>query len=312
LYRLASTVSSFDKPVQNWWVSSGKPVILLENNNFNTISFPYWGKTVPLRDLSTEASMSYYQVPYNGINIPLWVLQIDDITKMREMRLALLRLHAQRECLLKILANIHSEKITVTRGTQASENLQHFLNEAIRRVNTFEKKSDLQLFSNIEFAQYAAHFVSPGDDEAILRSLKDIRANVLNKVKDYLRSPLVIQEMKMGDVYINEGSAVIFGPNGRVEDMQVIQITQKIGDTIDWEKLAGELSTLKTAMKEEAETADQLQSVVAVAQAEKSVKEGDKGKAIAFLKSAGKWAFDVATKIGIGVATAVIKAELGY
>jgi hypothetical protein len=48
-----------------------------------------------------------------------------------------------------------------------------------------------------------------------------------------------------------------------------------------------------------------------VALAEKSAKEGDGPKALQYLKAAGKWAQEAATKIGVEVAAAAITKAIG-
>jgi hypothetical protein len=52
-------------------------------------------------------------------------------------------------------------------------------------------------------------------------------------------------------------------------------------------------------------------SLANVAAAEKEAKAGNEEKAIDHLKKAGKWALDMATKIGVTVATEAIKGSLG-
>jgi hypothetical protein len=47
------------------------------------------------------------------------------------------------------------------------------------------------------------------------------------------------------------------------------------------------------------------------AMAEKAATEGDGPKALQYLKAAGKWAQEAATKIGVEVAAAAIKSAMG-
>ncbi|MHB8856138.1 MAG: hypothetical protein ACYC6K_05905 [Bellilinea sp.] len=322
LFRLASTSTSFDKDTASWWVSSRRPIILMETQAQDSIDFPYWKRTIPTKEYLEQELIDYFLVPNKEFDIPLWLLRSpfkygwdnsENKSQNRELRIILLRLHAERECLRKILANISSGNIRVARGTIASDNLQNFLNEAIRRVNNIEKRSTEFFFKNIsEFAQYADGFVSPGSNDAILRSLKDIRLNILRKVENYIQQTNYFTEQTMGNKYINFGQAGIVGPDGRIENMQVVQIWNNLSDTLDLSDLANELSELKEAMTHQAETPEHELSIGAISAAQKAAKNGDGPKAIEYLKSAGKWSFDVATKIGIGVVTALIKSELGF
>ena len=63
-------------------------------------------------------------------------------------------------------------------------------------------------------------------------------------------------------------------------------------------------------MKEEAETPEHYQIVADVAAAETAAKAGNGPKVIEYLKKAGSWAFDTATKIGTSVAAEVIKKSM--
>jgi hypothetical protein len=49
----------------------------------------------------------------------------------------------------------------------------------------------------------------------------------------------------------------------------------------------------------------------AIAAAEQSARQNDGSKVIEYLKSAGKWALEVAEKIGVEVATGALNGALG-
>lgn len=79
---------------------------------------------------------------------------------------------------------------------------------------------------------------------------------------------------------------------------------------IDLRSLAHELETLRTVMRNEATIPEHDIAIGEVAAAQTAAAQGDGAKALEYLKSAGQWAFDVSTKIGIGVAIAAIKTAL--
>ncbi|MCA9904598.1 MAG: hypothetical protein KC547_12155 [Anaerolineae bacterium] len=76
-------------------------------------------------------------------------------------------------------------------------------------------------------------------------------------------------------------------------------------------KLAEELAQLRAAMKQQGQTVEHDEAIVAVGKAEQAARENDKAGVLQYLRSAGKWAFDVATKIGVNVAAEVIKKAAG-
>ena len=89
---------------------------------------------------------------------------------------------------------------------------------------------------------------------------------------------------------------------------------QQLFADIDLQALANELASLRQAMTQEAlksGDADHAIALGAIANAEKSARAGDASETLGYLKSAGKWAWDTATKIGVSVAAKAIEGGLG-
>lgn len=80
---------------------------------------------------------------------------------------------------------------------------------------------------------------------------------------------------------------------------------------IDLAKLEKELIRLHKEMKKLAKTPKQDVAVGAIVQATQAAKENDRSKVFEHLKTAGTWAWDVATKIGTSLATEALKLALG-
>ena len=79
-------------------------------------------------------------------------------------------------------------------------------------------------------------------------------------------------------------------------------------DNIDLQALAAELRDLRSEMKRlSSDEAEHDVALGEVAKAEAAAKAGDTEGLRTALKSAGKWALEVAEKIGVGVAIAAIK-----
>jgi hypothetical protein len=115
---------------------------------------------------------------------------------------------------------------------------------------------------------------------------------------------------KNGDTY-HVGQAGAVGPNSKAHHFHMTQGAQKTFEELDLDTLAKELETLRLELKKLAQTPEQDMAVGAVASAEVEIKRGDRSKAMEYLRQAGAWAFDVSTKIGIGVATVALKTALG-
>jgi hypothetical protein len=121
---------------------------------------------------------------------------------------------------------------------------------------------------------------------------------------------LSIAELIMRDKYTT-GQANFVGPGTHAQGITFNQIWNQTGGAIDLPRLSEELALLRREMKNEAEEPEHDVAVGAIAAAERSAKDGNGPEALEWLKSAGKWALSVAEKIGVGVATAALKAALG-
>lgn len=80
--------------------------------------------------------------------------------------------------------------------------------------------------------------------------------------------------------------------------------------SVDLASLAAELDQLKSELKKTATEVEHEFSVANVAAAEAAAKKGDSEGAAKYLKAAGKWALDTATKIGTQVAVKAIENAL--
>lgn len=114
----------------------------------------------------------------------------------------------------------------------------------------------------------------------------------------------------MGDHY-QAGQAGAMGPSAHAQNMYFQQVWSQHGESIDLGQLQTELAVLRKSLTEAASDPDHEVAVGNVAAAEKAAAAGDGPKALGYLKNAGKWSLCVATKIGVPVAAAAIKAALG-
>lgn len=104
----------------------------------------------------------------------------------------------------------------------------------------------------------------------------------------------------------------ISGPGAIVGINEIGILTNNFGlEDGDLSQLAEELIRLRGAMKLESQASPEEDiAVAAVAAAEIAAQRGDKLGILQHLKEAGKWAFKVATEIGVSVAASVIEGQL--
>lgn len=150
------------------------------------------------------------------------------------------------------------------------------------------------------------------DQDSAAEEYANQLANISSSAGEYSDETrmMIIRELTMGDKY-TIGQAGAVGPGSSSSGNTFNQIWQQYSGQIDLPELARELEKLRTAMRSGAESAEHDVSIGAVATAQAAAENGDGPGALAHLETAGKWALDVATKIGVGVATAAIKSSMG-
>jgi hypothetical protein len=118
-----------------------------------------------------------------------------------------------------------------------------------------------------------------------------------------------IGEMTVGDTY-NVAQAGAVGPSAHAHNMAFNQAWTELEAATDIPKLAMELLQLRQEMRKVAVEPEHDIAVSEIAKAGQAAKAGDGSKTVAHLKSAGKWALDVATKIGTSLAVEAIKKSM--
>jgi hypothetical protein len=255
-------------------------------------------------------------IPIEGKNLRIWMFEESGFrdwrSQRRELRIFLLRLHAEQECLRQVLRNIATGRLIVAPRSAQSDRLQYYFNVATRRIKRLAEHSKHDEPEVGELAREAEDYINPGERDALFQALDgmDIRKNINDKVKDFVTQQIIIKEQIMGDKY-TVGQAGVVGPHGHAHDMTFNQIWNQSASDIDLPTLAKELSTLRTALKKETKEPQHDSAVGEIASAEIAAMKGDGPGALQHLAKAGKWAFEIATKIGVTVAAAALKVALG-
>jgi hypothetical protein len=191
---LRSTTRSLHGP--SWWLSPGDPLMLVHAHVAELPRLPKGSRRVDLRSLglapSHDVFLAWYPVAWNGRRVGVWLLRYtrrsDHHEVMRRLRVHLLRLHAERECLRQMLRLVSHELITVQRGRRESEALQYYLNGASRRLARVEAfglpQQDL-----LQVAYGADALISEGERASLLFQLRGIRRNVLRKIANISAPP---------------------------------------------------------------------------------------------------------------------------
>lgn len=237
----ATTSQSFLEQPQDWWVLSGVPLLFLEFSEKDDIKIPYWSKPVFVSE-EYEFKIFHCLVPHAGFNFRTWILVNSGIqrpwirheyNRARALRISLLRLHAEHECLRLTLRNILNKRLVINPRSSQSDVLQDYLNTATARISKLEAASNKNFDTDvIEIARESFHTINPGQRDNLLQILEnlDVRKNVFRKLERYTNqwvgSKEVIYMVNEGDTY-NIGQAGAAGRNASAYNSTFFQSEQK-------------------------------------------------------------------------------------
>jgi hypothetical protein len=121
-YALATTRRGYLAATQPqpWWVTAGHPILFWESGPGEELDTRFPSRTVP-RDSTKGGALSRADIAADhGVNLPLWLMSVDVKSKRslpyqqaRELRICLLRLHAECECLRIVLQRLASDQVQV-------------------------------------------------------------------------------------------------------------------------------------------------------------------------------------------------------
>jgi hypothetical protein len=113
-----------------------------------------------------------------------------------------------------------------------------------------------------------------------------------------------------GDTFITRNAGAV-GPHATAHNTTITEHHGAPLAGVDLSALAVQLGSLKQAMKADAQDTSHFEAVAAISAAEDAAKKNDGSTTFAKLKTAGNWAFETATKIGVSVAAEALKKTIG-
>ena len=116
--------------------------------------------------------------------------------------------------------------------------------------------------------------------------------------------------LNTGSIY-SAGQAGAMGPHAYASEMSFDQVCAREFSLMDMRALARELASLRLAMRERAVDPEQDIAIGNIAAAEAAAKQGDASSVARLLKGVGTWSLEVATKIGVSVASKAIEKSMG-
>lgn len=113
----------------------------------------------------------------------------------------------------------------------------------------------------------------------------------------------------MGDQY-NVKQAGAVGPNSKAKKITFNQENYNLPEGTNYEELTAELKKLKDNLIQNASSSEHYESIAEITKAEEASKEKDGNKVVKSLVSAGKWAFNTATAIGVNIVAEIINKQM--
>jgi hypothetical protein len=298
---------------EDWWVKMGVPLLFLVYRDAEAGSAGFPGREVQLPQ-DSDCALSFHYVPYNGRDLPMWNMRLKPGRSYRDaraLRICLLRLHAERECLRIVLRNIATDKIQILPRSANSDALQQYFNEATRRITGLSTEADSITDTELAtLARKSSEQANPGDRDSLLVALRNLqmRRNIFHKIKQYIHTQINYNMRDKIDIKESQVGAV---GEGAVAYGNVFNKWNHSGEGMTLDALSKELETLRAKLKTEANTPEHDAAVGAVAQAQVEAKKGNGAKAFEYLAQAGKWALDLAKTIAVPVATQALKSAIG-
>lgn len=290
-YLAATTNRKLEPPVnpQPWWYIPGTPALVIEVKEGCSLPtvFPY---TQHVLDVP-EASASIFHTWLNFDNhepCSAWfmVMGKGDPDAVRRLRINLTRLHAERECLHRVLANIRTVsgcKIRIEENFDQLDAINSYIKDALASIQK-PKQFGMNRSSMFE-AAHDAFGIEFGGDEATLQKLGwQLAENVENyirraenkaKITTVIYKGAMITNIQMGNVTVSGDFNLVTAKNieNSFNKVEKSEVNSDLKDKL--KELTVEVANLaKQLPKDKAEEVTRyLDSLTSEAVAEKPSKE---------------------------------------
>lgn len=172
---------------QDWWLTSGKPLLLIEYAPHEIRALPKLARSVEPHSALWD-SLHYCPIERAGKRVGVWFIRLDlhDLDLVRRTRLHLFRLHAERECLRQVFRLIILKKLQPGVHTASSDRLQRYLRDSMRLLSR-ETRYGLSECKIFDEALKVEDLVSPGERATLLAQLTMIntRRNVYHRLEEF-------------------------------------------------------------------------------------------------------------------------------
>jgi len=327
-YAHATTRANWVQPARRGpsLIRAGAPLAILEYRLGQLRNLPTNRRVLPTGDPSIALSFCRVERGKGRDDLGVWLIghgERVDRDRLRQLRIHLLRLHAEKEALRSTLRAMIDQSITITPGSVATDELADYL-EGLFKLLTKHTRFGLAQSPLLGAAQQFDDQISVGERETLLSQLAKLKGRLDRTMQRFSDAGgrIVISQGANATAYVFPGGTMsgstynisggqqgAVGDNATSTNNTFVQ-NNALAPSVDLAVLANELEQLRASMRQEAKTPADDRAVAAVGEAQEAATKKDGAGVVKHLKAAGAWALDAATKIGVALATAVLKETL--
>jgi hypothetical protein len=206
--------------VEPWWVTAAKPALIIETKN--SIQMPRHTQRVLDASLFTP-SLFHSWVQMGTQRMSAWFLISNgvDPSSARNLRIHLMRLHAERESLRCILMQIHAGKLVIESNSPSSEALQQYISDTLHVMHKSKRFGNNQS-GLLEAAQDAFDFALQGETASLGWMRRQVaerlqryieRSRTATTVINNIQGNLMNTSIQMGNVSVSGNFTVVTADN---------------------------------------------------------------------------------------------------
>ncbi len=209
LYLKGSTKGPFFKATENWWVVPGEPLALISYIDTGKIKLP--ANAVLVEDI-TEHGILLHSVMYpiaKNRFIRCWIIGLDtgkksreSVTFLRQLRINLFRINAEKESLRHVLNTISANNFLLE-DQDARVTLSNFLEDATSKLLK-KVRFGIEQDKILYYALHSEELAKPGSLETLLSQLKPLENKFVLKNVEKLAPP----EIKVIKIFIASSAEV--------------------------------------------------------------------------------------------------------
>lgn len=186
----SSTKSGAIEP-EKWWVSDGQPVMMIiapksepPDNGFPKDSY----RDVSFKSIGLDDIFHYtLHFPFEA-SVSVWRLYPSSLiyeSVIRSIRLNILRMHVEKECLFKILRYIKGNRFSLEREQEETQRLQFFLTHSLKKLRLGQKDF---LGNHLILGRifHLNEMANKAKINALLQQLEVIQGTLLHSLSDFL------------------------------------------------------------------------------------------------------------------------------